>query len=129
MSLTYRTRNNLKHVVLVTLLLMAFLAEQAMADRVKDLASVAGVRDNQLVGYGLVVGLSGTGDQTTQTPFTVQSIINMLTQFGVTIPPASRTQTCSGPCSDSITFDSGPAGTYSFNCSIHPTMEGTFTVQ
>ncbi|MDJ0917606.1 MAG: flagellar basal body P-ring protein FlgI [Woeseiaceae bacterium] len=57
-----------------------------MAERVKDLASIAGVRENQLVGYGLVVGLNGTGDQTTQTPFTVQSIINMLTQFGVTIP-------------------------------------------
>src|SRR5262249_45068771 len=54
--------------------------------RVKDLATVAGVRTNQLVGYGLVVGLDGTGDQTTQAPFTVQSIINMLAKFGVTIP-------------------------------------------
>ena len=59
----------------------------AQAERVKDIASVAGVRGNQLVGYGLVVGLDGTGDQTTQTPFTVQSIINMLAKFGVTIPP------------------------------------------
>lgn len=58
----------------------------ARAERVKDLASVAGVRTNQLVGYGLVVGLSGTGDQTTQAPFTVQSIQNMLAKFGVTIP-------------------------------------------
>ncbi len=57
------------------------------ADRVKDLASVAGVRSNQLVGYGLVVGLDGTGDQTSQTPFTVQSIKNMLNQFGITVPP------------------------------------------
>ena len=64
----------------------------AEADRVRDLASVAGVRGNQLTGYGLVVGLDGTGDQTTQTPFTVQSIINMLTQFGVTIPPGTRLQ-------------------------------------
>jgi len=56
------------------------------AERVKDLASVAGVRTNQLVGYGLVVGLDGTGDQTTQAPFTVQSIVNMLAKFGVTIP-------------------------------------------
>ena len=64
----------------------------ADADRVRDLASVAGVRGNQLTGYGLVVGLDGTGDQTTQTPFTVQSIINMLTQFGVTIPPGTRLQ-------------------------------------
>ncbi|MDJ0710476.1 MAG: flagellar basal body P-ring protein FlgI [Woeseiaceae bacterium] len=63
-----------------------------MADRVKDLASVAGVRDNQLAGYGIVVGLNGTGDQTTQTPFTVQSIVNMLVQFGVTIPPGTSMQ-------------------------------------
>ena len=66
--------------------------QPAAAERVKDLASVSGVRDNQLVGYGLVVGLAGTGDQTTQTPFTVQSIINMLTQFGVTIPPGTNLQ-------------------------------------
>jgi flagellar P-ring protein precursor FlgI len=58
----------------------------ASAERVKDLAAVSGMRTNQLVGYGLVVGLDGTGDQTTQTPFTVQSIINMLEKFGVTIP-------------------------------------------
>jgi flagellar P-ring protein FlgI len=45
------------------------------------------VRPNQLVGYGLVVGLDGTGDQTSQAPFTVQSIKNMLKRFGVTIPP------------------------------------------
>ena len=76
-------------------LLLVFLligAQTALADRVKDLASVAGVRHNQLAGYGLVVGLNGTGDQTTQTPFTVQSIVNMLTQFGVTIPPGVSLQ-------------------------------------
>ncbi len=56
------------------------------AERVKDMATVAGVRSNQIVGYGLVVGLNGTGDQTTQAPFTVQSISNMLAKFGVTIP-------------------------------------------
>lgn len=67
-------------------------AQPVMAERIKDLASVAGVRSNQLVGYGLVVGLNGTGDQTAQTPFTVQSIINMLTQFGVTIPPGTNLQ-------------------------------------
>jgi len=67
-------------------------AQSALAERVKDLANVAGVRNNQLAGYGLVVGLNGTGDQTTQTPFTVQSIVNMLTQFGVTIPPGVSLQ-------------------------------------
>ena len=62
-------------------------ARAARAERVKDIASVAGVRTNQLVGYGLVVGLDGTGDQTSQAPFTIQSIRNMLAKFGVTIPP------------------------------------------
>lgn len=56
-------------------------------ERVKDLASVGGVRNNQLVGYGLVVGLDGTGDRTTQAPFTVQSLKNMLGRLGVTVPP------------------------------------------
>ncbi len=63
------------------------LAQPVQAERVKDLAAVAGVRSNQLVGYGLVTGLNGTGDQTTQTPFTVQSIVSMLNQFGVSLPP------------------------------------------
>ncbi len=92
MSITYRTRGALRNVTLLMLFLCAFSTELALADRVKDLASVAGVRNNQLAGYGLVVGLNGTGDQTTQTPFTVQSIINMLTQFGVTIPPGVSLQ-------------------------------------
>jgi flagellar P-ring protein precursor FlgI len=58
----------------------------ARAERVKDIASISGVRSNQLVGYGLVVGLDGTGDQTSQAPFTIQSIRSMLAKFGVTIP-------------------------------------------
>lgn len=65
---------------------LAGLSPATRAERVKDLAAVAGVRDNQLVGYGLVVGLNGTGDQTSQTPFTIQSIKSMLTQLGVTVP-------------------------------------------
>jgi len=64
----------------------------AHADRIKDLASVAGVRANQLIGYGLVVGLDGSGDQTNQTPFTTQSFNSMLRQFGITIPPGSNFQ-------------------------------------
>ena len=48
------------------------------AERLKDLASIQGVRQNQLIGYGLAVGLDGAGDQTTQTPFTVQSVVTML---------------------------------------------------
>ncbi len=69
-----------------TLLCVAFGSDSARAERVEDLATVAGVRSNQLVGYGLVVGLNGTGDQTSQTPFTIQSIENMLAKFGVTVP-------------------------------------------
>jgi len=65
---------------------------QAAAERLKDLASVQGVRNNQLVGYGLVVGLDGSGDQTTQTPFTTQSIINMLAQLGTTLPTTQSLQ-------------------------------------
>ena len=78
---------------LLSAVVVSFMPLQsALAERVKDLASVAGVRQNQLVGYGIVVGLNGTGDQTAQTPFTVQSIINMLLQFGVTIPPGTNLQ-------------------------------------
>jgi flagellar P-ring protein precursor FlgI len=92
MYMAYKTRLKLKRLGLLVLLVGVFLTDQAYADRVKDLASVAGVRENQLVGYGLVVGLDGTGDQTSQAPFTVQGIINMLTQFGVTVPPGTRLQ-------------------------------------
>jgi flagellar P-ring protein precursor FlgI len=73
-----------KAILLFTALL---LASHVHAERVKDLAAVQGVRPNQLLGYGLVVGLDGTGDQTSQAPFTVQSILNMLKRVGVTIPP------------------------------------------
>jgi flagellar P-ring protein precursor FlgI len=61
-------------------------AAPAQAERVKDLADVEGVRSNHLIGYGLVVGLDGSGDQTTQAPFTVQSLEAMLRQLGVTVP-------------------------------------------
>lgn len=72
--------------------LMLAIPAVAHAERIKDLASIQGVRDNQLLGYGLVVGLDGSGDQTTQTPFTVQSTISMLSQLGVTLPPATSLQ-------------------------------------
>lgn len=62
------------------------------AERLKDLASIQGVRQNQLIGYGLVVGLDGSGDQTTQTPFTVQSVMSMLQQLGVTLPVGTSLQ-------------------------------------
>lgn len=76
-------------VALIGALLMAL---PARAERIKDLASVQGVRTNQLIGYGLVVGLDGSGDQTTQTPFTVQSLISMLGHLGVNLPPGTNLQ-------------------------------------
>ena len=72
-------------------LLCAFIGN-AHAERIKELAQVAGVRGNPLVGYGLVVGLDGSGDRTSQTPFTVQSLKTMLEQLGVTIPPGVNPQ-------------------------------------
>ena len=76
------------------LLCGAFLLANAgaQAERLKDLASIGGVRQNQLMGYGLVVGLDGSGDQTTQTPFTVQSIVSMLQAKGVNLPPGTTLQ-------------------------------------
>jgi len=68
------------------------LLAPAYAERIRDLATVQGVRGNQLIGYGLVVGLDGSGDQTTQTPFTVQSLETMLTQLGITLPPGTNPQ-------------------------------------
>jgi flagellar P-ring protein precursor FlgI len=65
---------------------------EASAARVREVASVAGVRSNQLVGYGLVVGLDGSGDMTTAAPFTTQSLISMLQQLGVTLPPGTSLQ-------------------------------------
>lgn len=64
----------------------------SQAERLKDLTSIQGVRQNQLIGYGLVVGLDGSGDQTTQTPFTVQSVASMLQQLGVNLPPGTTLQ-------------------------------------
>ena len=87
-----RTRRAPALLAGLALALGVALAAPADAERIKDIASVAGVRSNQLVGYGLVVGLDGTGDQTTQAPFTVQSIENMLQRFGVTIPPNTNPQ-------------------------------------
>ncbi len=77
-------------MIIASLLLQ--LSFNASAERIKDIASVAGVRANQLIGYGLVVGLDGTGDQTTQSPFTTQSFNSMLKQFGIAVPEGARMQ-------------------------------------
>ena len=73
-----------KYIIL--LILIGFI-QPVWAERIKDITSIKGVRSNQLVGYGLVVGLDGSGDQTSQTPFTVQSLKSMLSQYGITLPP------------------------------------------
>ena len=74
------------------LLLALGPAQQAHALRIKEVAAVQGVRSNQLTGYGLVVGLDGTGDQTTQMPYTTQSVANYLQQLGITLPDNRASQ-------------------------------------
>jgi flagellar P-ring protein FlgI len=80
---------SIKHyttIVLAAAGALLVFSDPAHAERIKDMAQIQGVRTNQLVGYGLVVGLDSTGDQTSQAPFTVQSLNNMLAQLGVTVP-------------------------------------------
>ncbi|HXP00459.1 MAG TPA: flagellar basal body P-ring protein FlgI, partial [Luteibacter sp.] len=89
MNVTHRLRNILRSAIAV-LALGAIVP--AHADRIRDLVQVGGVRSNQLIGYGLVVGLDGSGDQTSQAPFTTQSLENMLQQFGVNVPANVRPQ-------------------------------------
>ncbi len=76
----------------LTLLVCALTTAPAFAGRIKEIAAVQGVRTNQLTGFGLVVGLDGTGDQTTQMPYTSQGLNNYLQQLGITLPAASISQ-------------------------------------
>jgi flagellar P-ring protein precursor FlgI len=71
---------------LLILLSLGCFNSPCFADRIKDFTDIAGQRSNQLVGYGLFVGLDGTGDKTTQTPFTLQSVLQMIGVLGVTLP-------------------------------------------
>lgn len=64
----------------------------AWANRIKEVAAIQGVRSNQLSGFGLVVGLDGTGDQTTQMPYTSQGLTNYLQQLGISLPAATAGQ-------------------------------------
>jgi len=75
-----------KFFKLLLLLSLLLLVGQAGAERIKDLASIQGVRDNQLLGYGLVVGLNGSGDKVNSSPFTEQSLRSLLTQLGIVVP-------------------------------------------
>ncbi len=76
----------MRATALLVISVLVWLPATASAQRVKDMTSIAGVRSNQLLGYGLVIGLDGTGDQTAQTFFTGQSMKNMLNRLGVAIP-------------------------------------------
>lgn len=76
----------MKRVLGLAIMGLMLVSEQSFASRIKDLTTVSGVRDNQLVGYGLVVGLDGTGDRSSTSPFTQQTFRNMLIQFGIKIP-------------------------------------------
>ncbi len=82
-------RHIARRLLLAASLLLPLLAGApvAQAERVKDVATIQGVRPNQLIGYGLVVGLVGTGDKNTAAPYTEQSLRNLLTQLGVVVPP------------------------------------------
>ncbi len=73
-------------LTLLITLTLSLLASNVWAERIKDLAAIQGVRSNQLIGYGLVVGLNGTGDKDTDSPYTINSLKNMLSQLGVHIP-------------------------------------------
>jgi len=77
----------MKAFIKYCLLALLLVSSASWAERIKDITQIKGVRSNQLVGYGLVVGLDGTGDQTAQTPFTVQSLKSMLSQYGIALPP------------------------------------------
>lgn len=76
--------------VVLALALVVGAAAQVQAARIKDLADIAGVRSNQLLGYGLVVGLDGSGDKDNAAPYTMQSLRSMLTQLGIVVPPGVK---------------------------------------
>jgi len=75
---------------LLIFVLLITISGQSSAARIKDLANIAGVRSNQLIGYGLVVGLDGSGDKENAAPYTMQSLKSMLTQLGIVVPPGIR---------------------------------------
>lgn len=88
----YRKSSHVALSCVLAALSLTITSTTVHAERLKDLATIQGVRTNQLIGYGLVVGLDGTGDQTVQTPFTVQSIISMMQQMGISLPPGTSLQ-------------------------------------
>jgi len=83
------TRPWVRCLATLVLIALALAGMPAQAVRIKEVAAIQGVRSNSLTGYGLVVGLDGTGDQTTQMPYTTQSLSNYMQQLGITLPAGS----------------------------------------
>jgi len=83
------TRPWVRGLATLVLIALALTGIPAQAVRIKEVAAIQGVRSNSLTGYGLVVGLDGTGDQTTQMPYTTQSLSNYMQQLGITLPAGS----------------------------------------
>lgn len=75
------------HKLWAILILVLFMASTAHSARIKDLSSIEGVRSNQLIGFGLVIGLTKTGDSAVNVFFSIQAIASMLKKLGVTVPP------------------------------------------
>lgn len=89
---THHTPHTIRHtwrMAALGLITSLLLAGTAQASRIKEVAAVEGVRTNSLTGFGLVIGLDGTGDQTTQMPYTSQGLTNYLKQLGITLPDAA----------------------------------------
>lgn len=78
-----------KNKIILIILFIAFYSSQLIADRLKDLVSIAGIRNNQLLGYGIVIGLNGTGDSTTN--LTLQSIQSLISQFDIVVSTSDLT--------------------------------------
>lgn len=92
MGLFTSTSGAARTLIAAVLAILLWLPVDAAAERIRELATIQGVRQNQLIGYGLVVGLDGSGDQTTQAPFTAQSMQSMLSQLGIQLPPGVTPQ-------------------------------------
>ena len=87
-----RCAQGLARLALIAAAGLALATAAPASERLKDISTVTGIRNNQLIGYGLAVGLDGTGDQTTQTPFTRQSVVSMLQALGVSVPANQNIQ-------------------------------------
>jgi flagellar P-ring protein FlgI len=85
-------RSKVQTILITLMFLLILMAETAQAARVKDLVNIRGVRNNQLIGFGLVIGLGGTGDSATNVFFSIQTVVNMLKAMGITVPAGQVNQ-------------------------------------